>query len=287
MIIQNSLETPNNIGGFSTCFRTSADNLPFPQTKEINMQNKILINEVDNNNNEENYNKQVSENEQKNFEATPTFKPHFNHNLLEVSDYAKDNNQINHKRPAYIEAIESRPKFDNALNYSSYDKTKGFYSNKRISLDLEVVNHSDNTGIFSEIIKNYKNESSDHINIDTDQENATKMITDDSEPIKQNSSLDYNSQENILKEASEPQLNSDNKKVIFSTINIGSKANNLEAEKIGQEDTSNLKAGNTPNKFNMRKDFLNKLSILPIISPKASLNISPKSAFVFNKKLFN
>lgn len=63
--------------------------------------------------------------------------------------------------------------------------------------------------------------------------------------------------------------------------------NNTNYNFYNNNNCNNNVSGTTPR--NIKMEILNKYNkIIPMISPsRASLNISPKSAFVFNKKLFN
>ena len=75
MMLQNSGETPTNLGGFNI-FRNEMRNINYldnlsNQTKEINMQNKILINEVDISNSTNIY------------DSTPKYKSNFEEGIFD------------------------------------------------------------------------------------------------------------------------------------------------------------------------------------------------------------
>jgi len=192
------------------------------------------------------------------------------------------------------------------------------YSSKRFSLDLDVVNKSDTTKIFSDTVINYKNEplnkmrfsNQENQNIGnspllkTFSESAENEIKNENGIISSNLNTKFNNNNvfdttrelgTILAAASLQE----HKKVIFSTvhvplhnIHIDNKAKANANMPLNEADSIKvIRFGdNVDNQQNMKLEFLkNKYNkIIPMISPtRASLNISPKSAFVVNKKLFN
>jgi hypothetical protein len=343
MMLHNLIETPTNIGSFACNFHipTSAENPSINQTKEISMQDKILINEPVNNQGEQdkrNNNNFPNDKENMNFNLTPKFKARFSEGILDTNEKILNLNLLNNKSDNFEFNINNL----NVNNNKNESAEKMFQdtistkpkdsSSKRFSLDIDVVNQSDTTKIFSETVNNFKYEN----NKSSTQNNSVKynnIIKEGNSQIKNQNSVNFISQiviNNKLNENLHNNMNSskyfekqnnvhpsfENKKIIFSTIHSGQENNlynkndssKLQAgsflteddihniNKIGDKKELNIKdinfnnnnlSVNTPQ--NKKIGILNKYNtIIPMISPsRASLNISPKSAFVFNKKLFN
>lgn len=330
MLLHNLLETPTNFSAFTGSFRMSSggEAALLNQTKEVSMQDKILINEPENNNNNNNNYSNVNksnigeiqkrEAENINFN-TPKFKVKMEEAIaadtgekeLNLSFNVNEINNINNKCAEFDSANKSEKQTKKNLEDTVSTKPKDS-SSKRFSLDLDVVNQSDTTKIFSETVNNYKNEPSNKMRF-----SETQEIKTNSSPQAANK-LSTKSEEKAIsafpKTSSKSVSQQEHKKVIFSTVyapayNItkanailhgneaeaAKAANSLGGDKM--EFNKNLgdfcftentaAAGNElKNKIEFLKNKYNK--IIPMISPsKASLNISPKSAFVVNKKLFN
>ena len=101
--------------------------------------------------------------------------------------------------------------------------------------------------------------------------------------------------ENISQIKTEENKNLNNidadKNLIFSTLQINnyksSPIKTNEVQKSPDNDVNKNENIFTTNEI-IKNKIINKLNLRPMISPsRASLNISPKSAFVFNKKMFN
>lgn len=330
MLLQNLLDTPTNLGGFPGGFRipSGGEAALLNQTKEVSMQDKILINEPENNNNNNNNNK-IKIEEDKNIESgkniddlnTPKFKRRAGAEEAAADKSAKD---------AYSPVgLELNKNYKQKLNLEDTMSTKPKESSsKRFSLDLDVVNQSDTTKIFSETVNNFKNEPLNQLRF-LDQENIKAKESPKFKPFSVTAdeptimSIKSNSN-NIFVTTSEsgtiPAQQQEHKKVIFSTVHApqhnvqavdrtkanqivppenepeSSKAkfpmgdkmelNSIENSTLNTNVPGNARTNQQNIKLEFLKDKYNKF--IPMISPtRASLNISPKSAFVVNKKLFN
>lgn len=280
-LLQNfvdTVDTPNNKSLFRYNFRNG--NFMENQTKEINMQDKILINEVDDD--EEDF---ISKEKIKaNYESTPDF-PGKNPN---------DNNN------------------ENCLDFF-LEKNKDS-SAKKCLLDLDLVNRSDSANIFNDKVNDRKNTYEKFSFKDANlARNENEEVYDKSKTNKISSfskllTEDENKKISNLDCFCGNKTPQENIKILFSNNNTSLnnffespnliERNRTQPGKISEKknqinnNTGNLSEGKSENipetLTSNKKDLFNKLSILPFISPsRATLNISPKSAFVVNKKLFN
>jgi len=375
MMLQNLLDTPTNIGvgSFTGSFRipTTGDSTVINPIKEINMQDKILIHEPENISSNQidiknNINRvvdlqniqNISSNnhyEQKekncNYNSTPKFKAKFDEEgILGTAEKNLNFNVLSNK----IEDFEFNKNENVGFNLADSASTKAKeISSKRFSLDLDVVNQSDTTKIFSETVNNYKNDNTHKLSFCNNEEinnfEDSRINNSAMQPqqiIFSGSNNDINlknlqSHKNLQKESLLNKRENgsnifcttntigsnnnfsgslENKRIIFSTVHAPTNMNNLNntnfnlvnssfiedskfqqnsqqemdfkkfsnlGEKIDNTQLNTNFSGNTPN--SLKIGILNKYNnIIPMISPnRASLNISPKSAFVFNKKLFN
>jgi len=312
--MQNYLEKSNNINNYITNFRflnyqNYLENQNQNQThlKEINMQDKILINEIDNEN-EQNNNEENEDNEEngtihkENIQNTPKFPQ-------------KDTNIINE-----IHLLENNPtnSIDIFCNKDANMKYKNSSaSGKKMNLDLDIVNQSesDTMQIFSDKVKscrnNYHKFSFGEENNKNSNENEAENNQNNNEAENKKNKISPFSNLNLQTEKEKNENYKDNNNFICKTPqenikicfqknldpnffenNKNCSLNNTADKKILIK-TPNTADGKNQNFLepvnnSMKKEFLNKLNFIPIISPsRASLNISPKSAFVINKKLFN
>jgi hypothetical protein len=342
MLLHNFLETPTNMGAFTGSFRIAGgDSTLLNQLKEINMQDKILINE------QEEEIVKIKENQAEkdnntdaNANSTPKFRFKFEEFVSDTNDknfkfLSKNNNKLNQEKNYGFENYIKESEFTNGAsnNEAKSSKHKDTFS-KRFSLDLDVVNQSDTKKIFSETVNNYKNENQiigkgekKQINsfADQNEDRSSSTFTDVASENNYINSKRANLQRDLsfINLNNNPNLftNSDNwaaaqqegKKLVFSTIQESpinkSNVNNLfdasgkfTKNFISESDLNKLMnidethdVNNINNNLsrnaprNIKMEFLNKFNnLMPMISPsRAGLNVSPKSAFVFNKKLFN
>ncbi len=263
MLLQNFLETPNKKIDFNKSLRFNNDTNFLSLSKEINMSDKILINEPD-----DIFNFKNKENKDLNL---------FKDNLSYYQEGdMKLNGNINSNCLKDLKMI-------NAKN--------GYFKN--FSLDMEIVNESDTPKIFSDTIYNLDDKNKNELNFAC---NESYTLNEKTKVNKENQILYKNFPNQNLEET---------KKIVFSTfyatpkknynlngnpLKLGEKKDQNEVITINNTNDNLISNKKTNNEINIKVELeiLNKYNsnILHVISPRASLNISPKSAFVFNKKLF-
>jgi hypothetical protein len=362
--MQNYIDTPNNMKNYFNNFRflnnyNYLDNLNYqtiPNLKEINMQNKILINEIDNLNENENENNKSNnnyinldeENKSKKNDShnktdiykddenksTPKFDMNMNMNKKD-NDYNYNENILdenylleNHPTTSIDMICKNENENGSIFILSESGKTIDKNSEKKMNLDLDIVNDSDTINIFSNKVKNsinnyhkfsFGNQNDDKNDVDDDNYNNKDNINFSEAEIKEgkkqnrispfinlnlNLQLEDNNKENninnnnyICKSPQEnikiplqqnfqsPNFFEKNRFLIINNNNNNDNNVLLKTPKMSEGKNENFLE---PVNNSIKKEFLNKLNFFPIISPsRASLNISPKSAFVINRKLFN
>jgi hypothetical protein len=349
VLLQNLLDTPSNFGGFPGSFRIPAggEGTLLNQTKEISMQDKILINEPENNhnnnflnknNNNYNFNYNCNNNYYNNYynnynnkrfeENKKNETENVNFNTPKFKAKAEEGVSNTEEKGIIFSVNKNTSDFDLHLINNKSEKQKSLEDtvstkpkdscSKRFSLDLDVVNKSDTTKIFSETVNNYKNEplnkmlfsNQENQNVGNSHflkafsESAENEIKNENEIISRNLNTKFNNN-NVFVSTNESGTISvaaslqEHKKVIFSTVHVplhnihmDNKAKVIANMPLNEADSIKvIRLGdNVDYQQNMKLEFLkNKYQkIIPMISPtRASLNISPKSAFVVNKKLFN
>ena len=263
LIIQNQQETHSNQGNYNDYMNNMRNQNNFDNilnhTKEINMHNKILINDIEN-----------SENKN---QSTPNFKSKIEDGIFENSE-----NKIN----------LNTSEFNRNYSVTLSDKRNDISSARKMSINIDVVNESDTKKIFNENVQEINHDyqkklSSNQENYEKNSEEILKKKLEIDENMnkikleKKNVQLDDKNIKSLLIIDDNPII-SDNQEEYFN-INKDIK----DYIKNNQMDIKFENNNNIIQRFSNEK--INKYIFNPMISPsRASLNISPKSAFVFNKK---
>jgi len=327
LLIQNLIETPINRGGNiqHTRIPSSDEAKILGQSKEVNLQDKILINDSENI-----YQKNL------NCVANNLINEH-NDKEIDIKNDIKNRNKIisleqkkNLASNPYFEIID-----ENSIN-KSCNNFKNLSSSKRFLFDIVNINQPHSKNFLSESSQNRNIDKIQKIPIDKNQINSIiknqEKKSFNSLPLEIERSqkfqdLNFYKHSELKKDGLEV-ASQENKKIIFSTFNtkqannnnlkkninlqyennsqdhfIGNfqtnecdeidsnKKRNIDAKIDINENTTCYSKDNSPEaNQNLKMEFLNNClnRVKPMFSPlRANLNVSPKSAFVFNKKLFN
>jgi hypothetical protein len=305
--IQNYLETPSNMKNYlrllnnqnlNQIYNLNQNYIETPTNlKEINMQNKILINEVEkeidnnidtnininidnyyknNNNININCNEQIKSNENSN---------DGNKNKMDNKNENRNENEKNNLHENYFKENNRLYSFNNFDSFRK-EKNRKDSSENKMNLDLDIVNQSelDTMNIFSDKVKNRK-ENYHKFSFGDENTNIVDNINEINN-FDNCKTPQGNNQINLNQNYQSPIFNEKNK--FFNNFNN----NNNNFDKKALLKTPRILDGKNENFLepvnnSTKKENLYKINIIPIISPsRAGLNISPKSAFVINKKLF-